>query len=46
MILIENTKPKSSISFLSDAFIESLEELDFAIQEGFTEEDSNFKEEL
>jgi len=46
MILLGKTKPKSSISFLSDEFIESLEELDFVIQEGIIEKDFNSKEEI
>lgn len=41
-MIIQKIKPKSTISFLSDEFIESLEEDKFIIEKSFNqEEDSN-----
>ena len=37
-MIIQEVKPKSPISFLSDAFIESLEEDEFIIEKSFNQE--------
>jgi len=44
-MIIQEVKSKSTISFLSDEFIESLEEDKFIIEESFNQEEAqNFEE--
>lgn len=40
-MIVQEVKPKSPISFLSDEFIESLEEDEFIIKKSFNQEEEN-----
>ena len=43
-MIIQKVKPKSTISFLSDEFIESLEEARFTIEESLNQEENSNSE--